>query len=110
MANSTRVDDIDDPNPSVAEPANLRFLRRLVTVLTVVMILGVVVIAAALVIRLTQPTAIAMPDQIVLPAKARALAVTEGPDWYGIVTSDQQFLVFDKLTGQLRQTVQIRGQ
>ena len=44
-------------------PPGLRFLRQLVTVLTVVMIVGVVLIAALLVIRLNQP-ALALPDQV----------------------------------------------
>jgi len=41
---------MDDP----IEPANLRFLRHLVTGLTVVMIVGVVVVIALLVTRLNK--------------------------------------------------------
>ena len=40
------------PEQEIEEPAQLRFLRRLVTVLTAVMIGGVVLIIALLVIRL----------------------------------------------------------
>lgn len=57
-------------------PPGLRFLRQLVTVLTVVMIVGVVLIAALLVIRLNQPT-LAIPDQIILPAGTIAVSYTQ---------------------------------
>lgn len=42
----------DTPSP---EPANLRFLRRLVTVLTAVMILGIAAVVGLLVLRLSTP-------------------------------------------------------
>lgn len=94
--------DMDDP----VEPANLRFLRRLVTVLTVVMIAGVLVVIGLLVTRLNRDTPV-LPDQIVLPDGAEARAFTQGPDWYAIVTSDDRILIFDRLTGALRQTVEV---
>ncbi|WP_386627318.1 DUF6476 family protein [Sulfitobacter geojensis] len=93
---------MDDP----IEPANLRFLRRLVTVLTVVMIAGVIVVIGLLVTRLNRK-APALPDQITLPAGKTAHAFTQGADWYAIVTSDNEILIYDRLTGGLRQTLQI---
>ena len=93
---------MDDP----IEPANLRFLRRLVTVLTAVMICGVVLVVGLLVTRLNR-SAPPLPDQIVLPEGVTARAFTQGPDWYAIVTEDDQILIFDRLTGALRQTVRI---
>lgn len=45
---------MDDDNNAAVYPANLRFLRRLVTVLTLVMILGVITIVGLLVIRLNE--------------------------------------------------------
>ena len=45
-------DDMKSPMEDFELPPGLRFLRQLVTVLTVVMIVGVVLIAALLVIRL----------------------------------------------------------
>ena len=98
----TRVDDMGDP----VEPANLVFLRRLVTVLTVVMIAGVLVVMALLVTRLTRD-APPLPDQITLPQGAKPRAFTQGPDWYAVVTDANEILIFDRLTGALRQTVQI---
>ncbi len=86
------------------EPAQIRALRRLVTALTLTMIAGVVVVAAALVIRLGA-TSPALPDRIDLPGDARAVAFTQGPDWYAVTTDDDRILIFDRATGELRQSV-----
>lgn len=88
------------------EPANLRFLRLLVTGLTGIMMVGLVVVVALIVIRLNAdgPT---MPDQIVLPEGVKARALTIGEGWWAVVTDDNQILIYDQLTGALRQTVQI---
>jgi hypothetical protein len=93
---------MDDP----IEPANLRFLRRLVTVLTTVMICGVIVVIGLLVTRLSSD-APAVPAEITLPDGATATAFTQGSDWYAIVTDTNQILIYDRLTGALRQTVVI---
>ncbi len=93
---------MDDP----IEPANLRFLRRLVTVLTAVMICGVLVVIGLLVTRLNRDTP-TLPHQIALPDGAEPRAFTQGPDWYAVVTSNNQILIYDRLTGALRQTIQI---
>ena len=90
-----------------AEPASLRFLRRLVTTLTAVMIVGVLIVITLLVTRLNQ-TPPPLPDQITLPAGVTAQAFTQGPDWYAVVTSANQILIYDRLTGKLRQTVEIK--
>lgn len=88
------------------EPANLRFLRRLVTVLTAVMICGVLVISVVLVTRLrSQPPA--LPNQITLPDGAKAQAFTQSNDWYAVVTDDDRILIYDRLSGALKQTVEI---
>jgi uncharacterized protein DUF6476 len=93
---------MDDP----IEPANLRFLRRLVTVLTTVMICGVLVVIGLLVTRLNRDSPI-LPQEIALPEGASAVAFTQGPDWYAIVTNREEILIYDRLTGTLRQTVTI---
>lgn len=87
-------------------PPGLRFLRQLVTVLTVVMIVGVVLIAALLVIRLNQP-ALAIPDQITLPPRTTAISYTQTQDWFAVVTDDNKILIFD-LNGQLIQEVDVK--
>ncbi|WP_439140622.1 DUF6476 family protein [Planktotalea sp.] len=94
------------PEQEIEEPAQLRFLRRLVTVLTAVMIGGVVLIIALLVIRLNDKPAM-LPENVVLPEGVEAKAVTLGESWYGIVTQTDEILIFDRLTGKLRQRLQI---
>ena len=96
------MDDIETP----LEPANLRFLRRLVTVLTVIMIAGVVTVVALLVIRLNaDPAPIPLPDQVTLPDGTTATAFTVGSDWFAVVTEADDILIFDQVTGTLRQTI-----
>jgi hypothetical protein len=97
---------MNDPENIVTEPANLRFLRRLVTVLTVVMICGVLVVIGLLVTRLGRASPV-LPDQIALPDGASAQAFTQGDSWFAVVTDNNQILIFDRLTGKLTQTVQI---
>ncbi len=97
----------DDSSQNGAEPANLRFLRRLVTVLTAVMILGLLTIVALLVIRLGAARPLPLPDLITLPEGATATAFTRGSDWYAVVTGDNRILIFDAETGAIRQTVTI---
>ena len=86
-----------DPD-TLPEPANLRFLRILVTVLTATMIGGVLAIIALLVIRLqAAPEAIlpTLPAEIELPAGVQPRAVTFGPGWVGVVGDNDTLLIFD---------------
>lgn len=89
------------------EPANLRFLRRLVTVLTATMILGLLAIFVVLVMRFSSETPVPLPDTITLPNGATASTFTHGPDWYAVVTTDNQILIYDRTSNALRQTLQI---
>ena len=90
------------------EPANLRFLRRLVTSLTVVMMCGVLVVIGLLVTRLRDRGPI-LPQEIALPDGTTPLAITAGRGWYAVVTQDDRILIYDQLSGALRQTVQIKA-
>jgi hypothetical protein len=99
----------EDPDEAIGpEPANLRFLRRLVTVLTAVMIGGLVTVIALLVIRLQAPAPVlpTLPDTIVLPDGMTADAVTFGAGWVAVVAGDR-ILVFDARSGALRQDLTI---
>ena len=90
------------------EPANLKFLRRLVTVLTGTMIVGVVVIIGLIVMRITsEPARMALPDSITLPDGVRATAFTVGAGWYAVVSGDNEILIYDQTSGELRQTIKI---
>lgn len=101
---------MSDPSDPVEEPANLRFLRRLVTVLTAVMIGGLLVVVTLLVIRFSsdrKPDVIALPDRITLPDGTSAQAFTMSSNWYAVVTQNDQILIFDRESGALRQTIDL---
>ncbi len=77
--------------------------------LTLTMIIGVITIVWVIVTRMPQAMqrAPAMPEAIALPDGTRATAFTQGPDWYAVVTADDSILIFDRASGELRQTVVI---
>ncbi|SLN46459.1 DUF6476 family protein [Roseisalinus antarcticus] len=87
-------------------PPHLNSLRRLVTVLTMVMIGGFLVLIAALVIRLNADP-LPLPDRIVLPAGATPFAFTQGSDWFAVVTTGDQILIYDRASGRLRQEIEV---
>ncbi|APZ51298.1 DUF6476 family protein [Salipiger abyssi] len=98
------------PDPEkLPEPANLRFLRLLVTVLTGVMIAGLLTILAMIVISYRSARA-PLPEIITLPGGAIATAYTQGSDWYAVVTESDEILIFDRASGDLRQTIRIESQ
>ncbi|SFK53807.1 DUF6476 family protein [Shimia haliotis] len=92
----------DAPDP--IEPANLKFLRLLVTGLTTVMIVGLVTVVALIVMRFRDDGPI-LPEEIVLPDGVAVQAVTTGDGWYALVTKDDRILIYDRITGALRQEV-----
>lgn len=99
--------DMDNaPEDQTPEPANLRFLRRLVTVLTVTMIAGVILITSLIVIRYNQ-SASPLPDTITLPDGKTATAFTQARNWYAVVTEDDEILIYSRDSGRLLQTIQI---
>ena len=98
--------DTSPEGPEPQLPPSLRLLKRLVTALTVVMIAGFLVLIAALVMRLNAG-APSLPDSVALPGDAEAAAFTQGSDWFAVVTTDDRILIYDRLTGQLRQTLAI---
>ena len=99
------MDDIPLPEPEL--PPSLRFLKRLVTVLTVTMILGVITVVGLLVTRLTQVAPVAsLPEGMSLPAGAEMAAVTFGTGWIAVVTTQNHILIYDA-AGTLRQDLKI---
>lgn len=89
-------------------PPSLRFLKALVIVLTLTMIGGVITVVALLVTRMPAAfqATVPLPDRITLPAGVRAAAVTQAPDWFAVVTTDNRILIFNR-DGSLRQQVSI---
>lgn len=103
-----------DPLPpaSPVDPATLRYLRILVTVLTATMIGGLITIIALLVIRVPQAVRVVddpvpLPAGIALPDGTTATAFTRGPDWFAVVTDDDTILILDAETGAVTQTITI---
>jgi hypothetical protein len=75
------------------------------------MIGGLVTVVALLVIRL-QPTAapaLTLPDSITLPDGAIAETFTQARDWFAVVTTDDRILIFDRASGELRQSITINA-
>ncbi len=72
--------------------------------MSVVMITGFLVLIVSLVIRLNRDP-LPLPEQITLPAGISPVAFTQGEDWFAVVTSDDHILIYDRLTGKLRQDV-----
>ena len=101
----------DFQNDPETEPQNLRFLRRLVTTLTVIMVGGLLAVVALLVIRLSDAPSVALPqlpDQITLPAGESGRAVTFGEGWIAVVTTSDKILILDANTGDLRQEIALK--
>lgn len=100
-------DNLDDPQP--VDPGLVRYLRLLVTVLSITMIAGFLVLMVLFVTRFSGPSSdsapLALPDRVALPEGVEASAFTQGDDWFAIVTTDQRILIYDRASGQLRQTV-----
>ena len=87
------------------DPATVKYLRILVTVLTGTMIVGFLVIVTLFVIKFSGGTGPNLPETISLPDGAKATAFTQGDDWFAVVTDGRQILIFDRGNGRLRQTV-----
>ena len=85
----------------------LKFLRRLVTTLTVVMIVGFIVLIGFLVTRFPGQEVLEIPHAPTLPEGAQALSFTQALDWVAVVTDQSQILIFDRDSGVLRQTVDV---
>ena len=85
----------------------LKYLKALVTILTVTMILGFLAIVALFVMRFGEMAHMELPDEIVLPEGVRAKAFTRGDDWFAVVTDADEILVYSRVTGNLRQRVAI---
>jgi len=109
MINSIwRLPMTDPSEPEILdEPPQLKFLRRLVTTLTVVMIGGLVVVISLLVIRLSADGP-SLPAEITLPTGTTAEAVTFGNGWIAVVTTDNQILILDPDSQTIRQTIDIK--
>ena len=99
----------DGPQMQPVDPAMVRYLRVLVTALSAVMIIGFIIITALFVTRFTGSADVTLPPSISLPKGTKAAAFTQGNGWYAVVTAEDQILIYDRLTGALRQTIRIEN-
>lgn len=97
----------DTPNEPPVDTGTVRYLRILVTVLTVTMILGFIVIVVLFVIRFSAAFGPELPDVITLPDGTVPVAFTRARDWYAVVTDDSRILIFDLDSGALRQEIAV---
>ena len=97
-----------DPGP--IDASMIKYLRRLVTVLSATMIIGFIVLIALFVTRFSgaQPANLQeVPASITLPNGMTATAFTQGSDWIAVVTAEDRILIYDRANGALRQTIVI---
>ncbi len=91
---------VDEKDASV-----VRYLKTLVTALTVTMIAGFIVLIVVIVMRFNATGTVPLPEAIALPAGVAATAITRGPDWLGIVTDDGRILIYALDGETLRQEI-----
>ena len=101
--------DKDDlpPNVDFQLPKNLRFLQRLVTMLTASMIIGILVIVTLLVIKIRSEYQ-NFPNNLLLPGGTKPVAFTQTKDWYSVVTEDNDILIY-KNDGTLFKSIKVSG-
>lgn len=102
------TDDDNDWNTVSKAVPELRFLKALVTGLSLVMGVGMIAIVALLWFRLGQPVLPDLPANIDLPEGSQASAVTFAGDRIVVLTENQTVLVYDK-SGQLRGQASLAG-
>ncbi len=77
------------------------------TILTVTMIGGFLTIVALFVMRFSEMNNVELPDKISLPEGATVTAFTQGAGWFAVVTENDEILIYNRATGNLRQRIQI---
>ncbi|MDN5568506.1 MAG: DUF6476 family protein [Paracoccus sp. (in: a-proteobacteria)] len=102
------AEDNTDWKAAAKAVPELRFLKTLVTGLTLVMGLGMVAVVALLWLRLGQPVLPELPGNIKLPDDVQVQAVTFAPDWIVVVTDDARVLLYDR-SGALKQSVAVQS-
>ena len=85
--------DNQPPNADFQLPQNLRFLQRLVTILTVSMIAGILIIAALLAFKLRSEN-LFFPEKLTLPDGIKPIAFTQTKDWYAIISDANEVLIY----------------
>ena len=71
------------------------------------MILGLLTMIALFVMRLPGNAPPPLPQMITLPDGTQPEAFTQTARWYAVVTRDDEILIFDRTSGDLRQRIEI---
>ncbi|MGH1354303.1 MAG: DUF6476 family protein [Thalassovita sp.] len=95
-----------DDTPQPLDAGLLKFLKVLVTILTVTMIAGVVAIVTLIVIRYNQ-TPPDFPEVLTLPPGTTPEAYTQTARWYAIVTEDNRVLIYSRTTLKLVREIRL---
>ena len=74
------------------------------------MILGFLTIVALFVMRFNEMGRVELPDRIALPDGVAATAFTQGDDWFAVVTAQNEILIYSRVTGNLRQRIEIASE
>ncbi len=90
------------------DAALLRYLKALVTTLSVTMIAGVIVLIAVIVMRFNAEPRAPLPENLTLPTGVHATAITRGTDWLGVVTDDGRILIYALDGKNLRQEITVQ--
>lgn len=85
---------LSDPVPDMGDPPQLRWLKRLVTGLAVVMGGGILAIVALLWLRLSVPVLPVLPASVTLPEGARAETVTFSRFGIVVLTQTGKVLIY----------------
>ena len=73
----------------------------------IVMIIGFIVLIVFLVTRFPEGPSLTLPETITLPDGTTPIAFTQTREWYGVVTEQDEILIYDKATGSVVQTIQV---
>ncbi|WP_410217293.1 DUF6476 family protein [Paracoccus sp. (in: a-proteobacteria)] len=98
------ADDDTEWKAAAKAVPELRFLKTLVTGLTLVMGLGMIAVVALLWLRLSQPVLPELPAAITLPQGASAQTIAFARDRIVVLTDADEVLVYDRsgaLVGQV---------
>ncbi len=70
------------------------------------MIVGLIVMIGLFVMRFSS-TPVAFPSTVALPDGKTPVAFTQTANWYAVVTSEDEIMIFDRATDRHIQTIQI---
>ncbi|MGH1367227.1 MAG: DUF6476 family protein [Maritimibacter sp.] len=101
------MDDMDEAPLPEAQAGLIRYLKGLVTALTVTMIAGLIVLIAVIVMRFNQSQPFALPESLVLPEGVTAAGITFVENRVIVVTTQGEILVLGDDMKTIKQTIKL---